>query len=73
LKYTEVELQAKLAEAVKKATEEAAKGLKAEENGGGVGGMGKGAPKGKSGVDKQALWNMPMEDLKAAIQQASEK
>jgi hypothetical protein len=73
LKYSEVELQAKLKEAVEKASAEAAKGLKAEEGGAGVGGMGKGAPKGKGGVDKAALWNMPMEDLKAAIQQASDK
>lgn len=72
LKYSEVELQAKIQEAVKKATEEAAKGLKAEENGSGVGSMGKGAGKGPGGVDKKALWNMPMDDLKNAIQQASE-
>lgn len=71
LKYSEVELQAKIQEAVKKATEDAAKGLKAEENGAGVGSSGKGAPKGQGGVDKKALWNMPMDKLKEAIQQAS--
>lgn len=72
-KYSEVELQAKIAEAVKKAVEEAQKGLAAEENGAGVGGMGKGAPKGQGGVDKKALWNMPLSDLKDAIQQATDK
>lgn len=73
LKYTEVELQAKIKESVDKAVADAAKGLKAEENGGGAGSMGKGAGKGQGGVDKKALWNMPMEDLKRSIQQASDK
>jgi hypothetical protein len=70
-KYTEEELAAKIADAVKKAVADAAKGLSAEENGAGVGGMGKGAPKGKQSVDKQALHDMPLSDLRAALIKAS--
>lgn len=72
-KYTDADLQAKIAEAVKKAVADAQKGLAAEANGAGVGGMGQGAAKGKQGVDKQALHDMPLGDLKAALIRASEK
>lgn len=71
--YTDADMAAAREEARKEALAEAQKGLAAEEKGAGVGGMGKGAPKGKPGVDKEALWNMPMKDLKSMIQKASDK
>jgi hypothetical protein len=73
LKYSEQELQAKIAAAVKSAKEEAQKSLKAEESAAGVGGMGNSAKKGPATTDKAALWNAPMDELKAALQRASNK
>lgn len=69
--YTEEELNTRLEEARTEAREKAQKGLGAEEAAAGVAGMGKGAPKGKGGVDKEALWNMPLGSLKAALVKAS--
>lgn len=69
--YTDADLAAAREEARKEALAEAQKGLANETKGAGVAGMGKGAPKGKPGVDKEALWNMPLKDLKSMIQKAS--
>jgi len=71
--YTEAELATARETARKEALAEANKGLAAEEKGAGVGGMGKGSPKGANdGGVKKAAWNAPMADLKAAIQQATD-
>lgn len=70
--YSDADMAAAKEEARKEALAEAQKGLASEARGAGVAGMGKGAPKGKGGVDKDALWNMPMKDLKSMIQKASE-
>lgn len=73
-KYTEADLAAKVKEAVDKAVAEAQKGLKAEENAAGVGGMGKGAAKGGAGDSiKKAAHAMPLNALKNAIQEATER
>jgi hypothetical protein len=69
--YTEEELHQKLEEARAEARASAQKGIGAEEAAAGVGGMGKGAPKGKGGVDKEALWSMPLGSLKQALIKAS--
>lgn len=73
-KYTDADLAAKVKEAVDKAVAEAQKGVKAEENGAGVGGMGKGAGKGGAGDSiKKAAHAMPLSALKNAIQEATER
>ncbi len=69
--YTEEELAAKIEEAKAEARASASKGLNSEEAAAGVAGMGKGAPKGKGGVDKEALWSMPLGSLKQALIKAS--
>lgn len=63
---SEADIQARIAEAVRKAREEAASGISAEQNGAGVGSLGKGGKRG-SGLDKETLKTMPMGDLKAMI------
>lgn len=73
-KYTDADLAAKVKEAVDKAVADAQKGVKAEENGAGVGGMGKGAGKGGAGDSiKKAAHAMPLSALKNAIQEATER
>lgn len=73
-KYTDADLAAKVKEAVDKAVAEAQKGVKAEENAAGVGGMGKGATKGGAGDSiKKAAHAMPLSALKNAIQEATER
>lgn len=73
-KYTDADLAAKVKEAVDKAVAEAQKGVKAEENAAGVGGMGKGAGKGGAGDSiKKAAHAMPLSALKNAIQEATER
>jgi hypothetical protein len=72
--YTQEELDAKVAEASKKASDDEALRLKNEAKGGSVTGMSKGASKGKPGeVDKEALWNMPLSDLGNAVKKATER
>jgi len=73
-KYTEAELATKIKEAVDKAVSDAQKGVKAEENAAGVGGMGKGAAKGGAGDSiKKAAHAMPLNALKNAIQEATDR
>lgn len=73
-KYTDADLAARVKEAVDKAVAEAQKGVKAEENAAGVGGMGKGALKGGAGDSiKKAAHAMPLSALKNAIQEATER
>lgn len=73
-KYTEAALTAKVKEAVDKAVADAQKGVKAEENAAGVGGMGKGVTKGGAGDSiKKAAHAMPLSALKNAIQEATER
>jgi hypothetical protein len=70
--YSQEEFEAKVAEAKAEALKEQESNLRAENKGAGVGSMGKGGSKGKPGaVDKQVLWDMPIGDLKRAIQNAS--
>lgn len=71
--YSQEEHEAAVTKAREEAAAEAAAALRNENRGAGVGGMGKGSSKGAPGkVDKTVLWNMPMADLKDAIQKASE-
>jgi hypothetical protein len=71
--YSQEEHEAAIQKAREEAAAEAASNLKNEMKGAGVGGMGKGSSKSQPGkVDKTVLWNMPLGDLKDAIQKASE-
>lgn len=64
---TEEQIQARIDAAVAKAKTDAATGLRAEENGAGIGSQGKGGKRdGKVNVD--ALKKMPLKDLKAMIE-----
>lgn len=71
--YSQEEYEAAVAKAKEDALAEQRGNLSQERKGEGVGSMGKGSPKGQPGkVDKTVLWNMPLGDLKSAIQKASE-
>jgi len=71
--FSEADIAAAKEEARKEALAEAQKGLAAEQKGASVAGMGKSAQKGKGSDVKDAAWKMPLSDLKAALQQASDK
>src|SRR6185437_3860870 len=65
-------------EAIAKAKEDALadqnRGLKSEMKGASVSGMSKGSPKGKPGeVNKEVIWNMPMDSLKSTLQRATDE
>jgi hypothetical protein len=63
---TEEQIQARIAEAVAKAKTETETNLRAEMNGGGIGGLGKGGHR-DTKVSNDALKKMPLKDLKALI------
>lgn len=70
--YSQEEFEAAVAKAREEAISEHENALRREEQGAGVGSMGKRSPKGKPGeVNKDALWQMPEADLKRAIQRAT--
>lgn len=71
--YTKEEMDAAVAQAKAEAADAASKGLSKENAGAGVGSMGKGGTKGKPAVDKQALWNMPLNNLKDLVVKATEQ
>lgn len=72
--FSQEEYDAAVAKAKEEAAAEASSSLRAEARGAGVGGMGKGSSKSQPGkVDKDALWAMPLGDLKNAIKRASDQ
>lgn len=59
--------------AIKKAVEEHEKNLRAQANGAGISSQSQRSSKGKPGeVNKEALWTMPLGDLKSALQRATD-
>lgn len=71
--YSQEEYEAAVSKAKEDALAEQRSNLSNERKGEGVGSMGKGSSKSQPGkVDKTVLWNMPLGDLKSAIQKASE-
>lgn len=67
---TEADIQARIDAAVAKAKADAEAGIRAEQNGAGIGSTGKGGRRdGK--VSKEAYMKMPLKDLKSHIQQQS--
>ena len=71
--YSQEEYEAAVSKAKEDALAEQRSNLSQERKGEGVGSMGKGSSKSQPGkVDKTVLWNMPLGDLKSAIQKASE-
>lgn len=65
---TAEEIQADITAAEKRGFEKAQTALRDEKNGAGVGGLGKGGRR-SSGLEKDALQNMPLKDLKKLISQ----